>query len=105
MGWDFSSNLEDLNTAIKEWVGRLAYQLAGRCRSDQPVALRHMHDGLQEPFDRPTVKTLAVERYGFHLASGGLRVDGISKLYLPTRAGRLAAQDLEYVRRQDIATN
>ncbi|SNS72890.1 YdcF family protein [Antarctobacter heliothermus] len=30
MGWDFSSNLEDLNTAIKEWVGRLAYQLTGR---------------------------------------------------------------------------
>jgi uncharacterized SAM-binding protein YcdF (DUF218 family) len=30
IGWDFSSNLEDLNTAIKEWVGRLAYQLTGR---------------------------------------------------------------------------
>lgn len=30
IGWDFSSNLEDLNTAIKEWVGRLAYRLTGR---------------------------------------------------------------------------
>ncbi|MEZ5675726.1 MAG: hypothetical protein R3D81_11050 [Thalassovita sp.] len=30
VGWDFSSNLEDLNTAIKEWVGRLAYRLTGR---------------------------------------------------------------------------
>lgn len=30
IGWDFSSNLEDLNTAIKEWVGRLAYQWTGR---------------------------------------------------------------------------
>lgn len=30
LGWDFSSNLEDLNTSIKEWVGRLAYRLTGR---------------------------------------------------------------------------
>ncbi|NRP30894.1 MULTISPECIES: YdcF family protein [unclassified Aliiroseovarius] len=30
IGWDFSSNLEDLNTAIKEWVGRLAYRLMSR---------------------------------------------------------------------------
>lgn len=30
IGWDFSSNLEDLNTAIKEWVGRLAYRWTGR---------------------------------------------------------------------------
>ena len=30
IGWDFSSNLEDLNTAIKEWVGRIAYHLTGR---------------------------------------------------------------------------
>lgn len=30
IGWDFSSNLEDLNTALKEWVGRLAYRLTGR---------------------------------------------------------------------------
>ena len=30
IGWDLSSNLEDLNTAIKEWVGRLAYRWTGR---------------------------------------------------------------------------
>ena len=30
IGWDFSSNLEDLNIAIKEWIGRLAYRLTGR---------------------------------------------------------------------------
>jgi hypothetical protein len=30
IGWDFSSNLEDLNTGITEWVGRLAYRLMGR---------------------------------------------------------------------------
>jgi uncharacterized SAM-binding protein YcdF (DUF218 family) len=30
IGWDFSSNLEDLNTAIREWVGRLAYRLTSR---------------------------------------------------------------------------
>jgi len=30
IGWDFSSNLEDLNTALKEWVGRLAYRWTGR---------------------------------------------------------------------------
>lgn len=30
VGWDFSSNLQDLNTAIKEWVGRLGYRLTGR---------------------------------------------------------------------------
>ncbi len=29
IGWDFSSNLEDLNTALKEWVGRLAYRWTG----------------------------------------------------------------------------
>jgi uncharacterized SAM-binding protein YcdF (DUF218 family) len=30
IGWDFLSNLEDLNNAINEWVGRLAYRLTGR---------------------------------------------------------------------------
>ena len=30
IGWNFSGNLEVLNIAIKEWVGRLAYRLTGR---------------------------------------------------------------------------
>ena len=30
IGWNFSSNLEVLNIAIKEWVGRLAYRVTGR---------------------------------------------------------------------------
>ena len=29
-GWNLSGNLEILNIAIKEWVGRLAYRLTGR---------------------------------------------------------------------------
>ena len=29
-GWNLAGNLEVLNIAIKEWVGRLAYRLAGR---------------------------------------------------------------------------
>lgn len=30
IGWGLAGNLEVLNIAIKEWVGRLAYRLAGR---------------------------------------------------------------------------
>ena len=30
IGWNLSGNLEILNIAIKEWVGRLAYRLTGR---------------------------------------------------------------------------
>lgn len=30
IGWNLSGNLEILNIAIKEWVGRLAYRLSGR---------------------------------------------------------------------------
>lgn len=30
IGWNLSGNLDVLNIAIKEWVGRLAYQLTGR---------------------------------------------------------------------------
>lgn len=30
IGWNLSGNLEVLNIAIKEWVGRLAYRLTGR---------------------------------------------------------------------------
>ena len=30
IGWNLSGNLEVLNIAIKEWVGRLAYRLSGR---------------------------------------------------------------------------
>ncbi|KAA0909978.1 hypothetical protein FLO80_19220 [Aquicoccus porphyridii] len=30
IGWGLVGNLEVLNIAIKEWVGRLAYRLAGR---------------------------------------------------------------------------
>ncbi|WP_412507450.1 hypothetical protein [Roseovarius sp. SYSU LYC5161] len=30
IGWNLAGNLEVLNIAIKEWVGRLAYRLAGR---------------------------------------------------------------------------
>lgn len=30
IGWNLSGNLEILNIAIKEWVGRLAYRLMGR---------------------------------------------------------------------------
>ncbi|ALI53980.1 YdcF family protein [Celeribacter marinus] len=30
IGWNLSGNLEILNIAIKEWVGRLAYRLLGR---------------------------------------------------------------------------
>lgn len=30
IGWNLSGNLEVLNIAIKEWIGRLAYRLTGR---------------------------------------------------------------------------
>ena len=30
IGWNFSGNLDVLNIAIKEWVGRLAYRVSGR---------------------------------------------------------------------------
>lgn len=30
IGWNLSGNLEILNIAIKEWIGRLAYRLTGR---------------------------------------------------------------------------
>lgn len=30
IGWNLASNLEVLNIAIKEWIGRLAYRLTGR---------------------------------------------------------------------------
>ena len=30
IGWNLSGNLEVLNIAIKEWVGKLAYQVSGR---------------------------------------------------------------------------
>jgi len=30
IGWSLAGNLEVLNIAIKEWIGRLAYRLAGR---------------------------------------------------------------------------
>lgn len=30
IGWNLAGNLEVLNIAIKEWVGRLAYRLTGR---------------------------------------------------------------------------
>lgn len=30
IGWNLAGNLEVMNIAIKEWVGRLAYRLAGR---------------------------------------------------------------------------
>jgi uncharacterized SAM-binding protein YcdF (DUF218 family) len=29
IGWNLAGHLEILNMAIKEWVGRLAYQLSG----------------------------------------------------------------------------
>jgi hypothetical protein len=31
IGWNLSGNLEVLNIAIKEWVGRLANRLTGWC--------------------------------------------------------------------------
>jgi|TARA_R110002124_G_scaffold63831_1_gene174776 uncharacterized SAM-binding protein YcdF (DUF218 family) len=30
IGWDLASNLDDLNIAIKEWIGRVVYRLTGR---------------------------------------------------------------------------
>ncbi|OZA19491.1 MAG: hypothetical protein B7Y02_00685 [Rhodobacterales bacterium 17-64-5] len=30
IGWNLAGNLETLNIAVKEWVGRLAYQLTDR---------------------------------------------------------------------------
>lgn len=30
IGWNLSGNLETINIAIKEWVGRVAYQITGR---------------------------------------------------------------------------
>jgi len=30
IGWNLAGNLEILNIAIKEWIGRLAYRLTGR---------------------------------------------------------------------------
>ena len=30
IGWNLAGNLEVLNIAIKEWVGRLAYRVTGR---------------------------------------------------------------------------
>ena len=33
IGWNFASNLDDLNTAAKEWVGLLAYWLTGKTTS------------------------------------------------------------------------
>lgn len=38
IGWNLAGNLNTLNLAIKEWVGRLAYQLTGRSK----IALRHV---------------------------------------------------------------
>lgn len=64
-----------------------------------------MHDGLQEPFHRSAVEPLAVQRHGFHLTGSGLSVDRVSELDFTTRAGRLATQDLEDVRRENIATD
>lgn len=64
-----------------------------------------MHDGLQESFHRPAVEPLAIQRDGLHLAGGGLGVDRVCELDFTARAGCLAAQDLENVRRQDIAAD
>ena len=58
--------------------------------SNQPIALRHMHDGLQEPFHRPAVEALAVQRHSIHLAGGGLRVDRVRQLDFAACARRLA---------------
>ena len=71
----------------------------------EPVALRHVHDGPKESFHRPAVEPLPVQRHSLHLAGGGLGVNCIRELNLTTGAGRLAAQDLEDVRRQDITTD
>lgn len=30
IGWNLAGNLEILNIAIKEWIGRLAYRVTGR---------------------------------------------------------------------------
>lgn len=32
IGWNFSKNLANLDTGIKEWIGLLAYRLTGRTR-------------------------------------------------------------------------
>ena len=64
-----------------------------------------MHDGLQEPFHGPAVESLAIQRDSLHLADGGLGVDRVCQLDFAARAGRLATQDLEDVRRQDITTD
>ena len=64
-----------------------------------------MHDGLQKSFDGPAVEPLAVQRHSFHLTSCRLRVDRIRELDLTSCTRRLAAQDLEDIRRQDIATD
>ena len=67
--------------------------------------MRHMHDGLQEPFHGPAVEPLAVQPYSLNLARRCLCVDRICKLEVTARTRRLATQDLEDARRQDVAAD
>ncbi|MEQ8308781.1 MAG: YdcF family protein [Hoeflea sp.] len=36
LGWSFGSNLEDLNVAVREWIGLIAYRATGRTRTLLP---------------------------------------------------------------------
>lgn len=42
IGWSLASNLETLNTGIKEWVGLLGYRLVGH--TDRLMDRRCLHD-------------------------------------------------------------
>ncbi|MEY8118865.1 YdcF family protein [Falsihalocynthiibacter sp. BN13B15] len=40
IGWNLAENLTDLNTWVKEWVGRLAYRVTGRTEAFFPGGCR-----------------------------------------------------------------
>ena len=61
-----------------------------------------MHDGLEEPFHRPAVETLAVQWNCLHLTGGSLYVYRICQWDFATGTRRLVMQDFKDVRRQDI---
>ncbi len=62
-----------------------------------------MHDGIQIALHTATIKTTPIECDRFNSIIGGLRINRICQLDLPTGSRRLIAQDIKDVRCKHIA--